>query len=328
MRTETDEKQFQQQRASGLGGSDAAKIDRPLDIWLEKTGRRERPVQTDAMARGHRLETPALQFLAEALEPEGLVLQREPTFVRNAERPWQMCHPDGWLTHEGETQALAEAKTSRFRRGWGLEWTDQIPEHYLLQCQHNMDTCGLDVCYVPAYVGLDERIYVVHAHEGLQSWLREREEWLWGCIQDDRIPDEDEWGEVDLLDALKDLYPEHRREIMEATPATETLVDSLIEAEEAARQAEERRNALVVELQALLTDHAGLATARGRPISWRSHTRKSTSYSGYIKKLVALCEEHGVPEDTLAALEEQYVREKTIRPFRYSHLLPEEEDDE
>jgi len=91
-----------------------------------------------------------------------------------------LCHLDGIIaTGNGDNiTEIVEAKTSGQYRAseWGEEMTDEIPEDYILQCQHNMYVTGEGVrlAWVPVLIGgNNRRCYKVERNDKLISNLIE-----------------------------------------------------------------------------------------------------------------------------------------------------------
>lgn len=169
-------------RQRGLGGSDVAGIlglhpqVTPLAVYVSKVqaiddggnastlwGTRKEPLVLDALAE--RLGVPVIR-------PD---VERMPLI--HPERDWQRCTPDGFVGDDG----LAEAKTAeaRKRREWGREGTDEIPPHYLVQCQWNLGVTGRAVCWVPVLIdSFDFRVYRVERCDRLiDSLVNRAGEW-------------------------------------------------------------------------------------------------------------------------------------------------------
>jgi predicted phage-related endonuclease len=106
----------------------------PLDVFVEKCGDETADSPTDAMQTGNRLEGPIGEFMAERL---GVKL------IQNVE----VDAGDGVnaaaidFTVEGpnpEKAVEAKAVSGQHRDLWGADGTDQIPDHTLMQCSHQM----------------------------------------------------------------------------------------------------------------------------------------------------------------------------------------------
>jgi len=176
-------------RREKIGGSEAAAacgIDpyrsRRL-LWYEKVHGIERE-ESEAMRLGTLLQPAIAEIVAE----RGYEIMPAPAdgFV-HPERPWMIVHPDGLAAMNGQ-KAIAEIKT----RGTG--WNDE-DEHslfpYVMQVQHGMEVCGLDV-------GL---LAVLHGgYGGLRLEVREIE-------RDDALIARMVELEQEIVDAVRTLQP-------------------------------------------------------------------------------------------------------------------------
>lgn len=162
-------------RRAFLGASDFAAIlglDRyrkPIDVWLEKTGRSELHDDDDrnkAASWGRFLE----RVLLERWEQEtGLPLTRsgraprQRTFT-HPKYSWIRATPDGYRLERGAAVPLyvVEAKTSRNGKGFGEAGTDEIPRGYKVQTIVQAAVTGAPIVYVPVLIaGQDFRRFEV-----------------------------------------------------------------------------------------------------------------------------------------------------------------------
>jgi putative phage-type endonuclease len=140
-------------RRSTVGASEAHDcVHRPLELWLRKTGRLEPEAPNEMMRAGLLLE-PAI---AAAYEAEaGVPLLGRQTFVRHPEHPLITATLDG-VRPDGtpvELKAVGRWASDRF----GEPGTDQVPDRYLYQCQHQMLVTGAERVELYAFFGADLR---------------------------------------------------------------------------------------------------------------------------------------------------------------------------
>lgn len=228
-----------EQRRTSVSASEVAAIlglspwQSAFDLWwLKRTGETSES-ENRAQRRGRRYEALILEDFADEhpefhVAPVGL--------VRNNERPWQTCTPDGlvlemqaWLEDEvvanehdyGPPSPLAviEAKTAGSRDGWGEPGTDGIPVYYRTQVLWQMDTLGLNVAYVPVRFGFDYAEYVVEYDEADVTLMREAAETFLESVREDRMPDPD--SHKATTRRLKRLHPEL---VDDEVPVPATLV--------------------------------------------------------------------------------------------------------
>jgi putative phage-type endonuclease len=101
--------------------------------------------------------------------------------------------------------AVVEAKTAGGRAGWGDEGTDQIPVEYLAQVRWQMDTVGVDVCYVPVWIGFDYRCYVVEQDPEDVAFMRDKALAFLHSLETGDAPSIDSHAATTLR--LKQLHP-------------------------------------------------------------------------------------------------------------------------
>jgi putative phage-type endonuclease len=177
-------------RLAGVSASEVATIvglspyDSPFNLWWEK--RLALLDEDDGLAddesnadqrRGRRLEPLVLEDFADA-HPEFTLMTVG--LLRNKERRWQLATPDSilfdttprghWTVHP---LASVEAKTDRNYSEWGVEGTDEVPWHYRAQALWQMDVLGVEVCYMPTWVGLDYREYLIEWDDADVRFLRQ-----------------------------------------------------------------------------------------------------------------------------------------------------------
>lgn len=196
-------------RLSGIGGSDAAAAvglhpyRTPLHVYAEKRGEIEPEPENDAMRLGKALEP---VVVAEFVRRSGLQVRQRPVALqRHPEWSWMLGTPDAIL---GDDELL-EAKTgSRWAIAdrFGDEDSDEVPEEYLIQCQHYLELCGSPICHLALLIdGRTLRTYRIERNERLIGHLIAAEEELWQRIADGRPPEPD-WTHPRTGDLLRDLY--------------------------------------------------------------------------------------------------------------------------
>lgn len=227
---------FHDDRATGIGGSDAAAVlglsqyKTALDVYLEKTGQAA-PFEDTAATKWGRLLEPAVR--QEYAERTGRVVTQPKEMLRCTKYPFMIAHPDGVVL---DPLRGYEGKTARTDHGWGEPGTDQVPEAYLIQVQHYMVVMEIEVFdVVPLIGGSDFRMYEVPANRELQELIIDAEHDLWQRVQR-ADPPEPNWNHEHTARAIRKLYPgtngstidasEHQvaiRAVMEDAAARATL---------------------------------------------------------------------------------------------------------
>lgn len=225
-------------RKTGIGGSDAAVLHglspwrSPLELWLEKTGRKK---DTAKDSTAMRLGSFAEPFIAAELmrgdvvvhwsdEPSSLekrVMERiaagkQPLapgldMIRHPSRPYMTANTDRGIMALGHALTrpwgIVELKTAGSRSFW-LGWRDGVPLHYQIQVQHYMAVTGavfgvvacLDLAHqtVHAYF-LERDAAFIAKHEALCADF-------WADVQEGNMPAVDD--SESCTRALEILYPE------------------------------------------------------------------------------------------------------------------------
>lgn len=152
-----DSAEWVKYRVTGIGGSDVASImgiskyRSPLEVWLEKTGRRESPDLSDkeSVEWGNRLEGTIREKFAE-VHPELKVSVVNATLVRK-DRLWAHANLDGMVMDADGRFGILEIKTVGKAREH--DWDNGVPDYYLTQVTHYMSVTGWDYAYVAALIG-------------------------------------------------------------------------------------------------------------------------------------------------------------------------------
>lgn len=192
------------ERRTGIGSSDAAKIlgvspfGQALDVYLDKLGLL--PEEESAPMRwGSLLEDVVAQAFT---EETGLTVRPSPGLVRHRHYAWMLATPDRLLPG---VAGILECKTARSADGWGASGTDEIPDAYLVQVQHQMEVLGADLAWVAVLLaGSDFRCYQIPRDERIVRHIMRQESLFWACVCDRNAPDPD-WlkdGTAKLVELL------------------------------------------------------------------------------------------------------------------------------
>lgn len=194
----TDRTQWLAERRKGLGGSDAAAAlglspwTSPLQLYLDKIGEAEETQESEAMRFGTLLE-PVVR--AEASRRLGAEIAHDLPPAVSPMHPFMRCNLDGRISND----VIFEAKTARNDAGWGEVGSDDIPQSYLIQCQHSMIVVGAKVTEVAVLIGgSDFRLYRVHHNDSLAELLIEGERAFWQCVETRTPPEPSTLAEINL----------------------------------------------------------------------------------------------------------------------------------
>lgn len=224
---ELSESEWKEQRTHGLGATAVAaiagvhKFQTPSDVYAEYTGLAEPLDDNVYMWWGRKAEPLIIERFM--LDTDIEVVQ---TGYRNFVHPearWARATPDGLCLHEEAGFEAKEAGVSQKYR-WGEEWTDDVPEEYLCQCQWSMFVTGAPRWYLA--VKIDRRLYKyqIERDEGLIKNLHTRAQWFWTQhILPERIPPVD--GSKQYATLIEKIYPESTEEMIAAGAAEIDILD-------------------------------------------------------------------------------------------------------
>lgn len=171
------------ERRKGIGGSDVAAIlglsawATPLEIYLQKIGEAAPSRETEAMHWGKRVEPIVRQEYADRT---GRTVRVPKKAIVHPKYPFMRVNLDG----ETDCGRLYEGKIARTGEEWGEQGSDEVPQPYLLQCQHGMCVTGYEVADIAVLVGGSEyRQYEIPADRDIHEMLIEREAEFWGRVE-------------------------------------------------------------------------------------------------------------------------------------------------
>lgn len=273
-----------EQRQHGIGASEIAAIaglnpwKKPIDVWLEKTGRAQTAPQDLRQDLGHRMEGVIADLYAERT---GATLLPCPTLV-HPEEPWILATPDRIASFgDPARDRLLEIKLvgARLIAHWA---DDTIPDYVVTQVLMQQHVTGIHEAEVAALLGgSDLRILSCpHMPEVIADLVEiGREFWFEHVMKDVPPPVDgsDSWARYIRARWPKDLLP-----VMKAPPEATAIARRLARAKEDLAAAEVRKAEAENAMKTLLADAAGFVGD-----GWRC-TYKSTASNGVDWKAVAL----------------------------------------
>jgi putative phage-type endonuclease len=211
-------------RRRGIGGSDAAAIlgldpwRSGLDVWISKV--KPLPAEPTADEKFHlrlgKLLEPVIAGLYES-ETDREILALEPEIVEHMLYPELIGTPDRIVV--GEKRVVELKSEHQFADKFGDPGTDQVPDHYLVQCAHYMAVTDLDRCDVAVlHGGAKFAIYQLRRDLELErSMIEQLREW-WNAYVVKKVEPpldaSESWGNY-----LATKYPFNRAPMLEVTPA-------------------------------------------------------------------------------------------------------------
>jgi putative phage-type endonuclease len=248
-------------RLDTLGSSDApavlglSRFKSGLELFTEKTERLV-PKPVGREARWGQLLEPvcADEFTVET----GLALVRPTAIYRHPERKWMTANPDRFIDYEDERGlGILEIKTaSAFHAS---AWADDPPLDYQVQLQHQLCVTGLMRGRFAVLIGGQRFEFTPDEGEILRSekfcsWLIEKEEEFWDCVQRGIPPKPD--GSDSAKETLLRLYPKDNGQGVELSIDAYEFAARLRAAKERKRTAEKE----IQECQNRITAMIGEAT--------------------------------------------------------------------
>ncbi len=135
-------------RRTGISATDAAALvglspwKTAGDVWVEKKHPEALAAVYPDAAQEARFEwglrdEPALARKYEEITGEILSVARNITQI-NKNVPWMLCTPDAQIVTKPKGVELKTTESRGLEHDWGDPGTDQVPPHYLIQCQWSM----------------------------------------------------------------------------------------------------------------------------------------------------------------------------------------------
>jgi len=259
-------------RRLGIGGSDASAVAglnrwrSPVHVWLEKTGQIEDTGDSEVMYWGRVLEDVVAR---EFSKRTGKKVRRRNAILRHPEHQFMIANVDRMVV--GENAGLECKTTSEWRR---VEWADEeIPEEYIIQCQHYMAVTGYEKWYIAVLIGGNKFLWQeVERDEEIIDYLIQIEGDFWRLVETNTPPPMD--GTESSSQALKLLYPESRAgKAIELPTEAEELVSEWDAVKAMIAGYEEKLAAIENQLKAMLGE-AESGTVGDKLVSWKTITSK------------------------------------------------------
>ena len=269
-------------RRQHLGSSDAPALvidpttNRPLSPWRTPSDVYAEKVfevadePTPAKATGNRMEAAILAFAAERLG-KPINLSNRFRVDNNGTGGVLACNVDAWLGEPG--LAIVEAKYvgPNSTSEWGEDGSDQVPDHVLVQVQHQLYVTCAGVCHVAAavagFAGIDWRIYPIEPRQRLMEAIVEQEMRFWRDHVITRTPPD---SYAPALTVLKQL----RREPAKSVTIDPAIVEAWLAAKGTASVASKNADQAQAALLEALGDAEAGDLPDGRRITYLESKRK------------------------------------------------------
>lgn len=199
-----------QERKLGIGSSDAAAVagkspwKSPYEVWADKLGILPESAPTAPMRWGLQLE----EAIATAYEEETGLELMAPPMAQSKTHKFMLASCDRVPVAAQIPRRIVELKNVGPFAGkeWGRPGSDEVPDHYLIQVQHQMAVLEADVADIAAlFGGNDFRIYTVRRDDELIESLVGIEAAFWHYVVTKTQPPID-WELPHVLELMKRLY--------------------------------------------------------------------------------------------------------------------------
>ena len=297
-----DEKEsYATSRAGGIGGTDAAAIlglspwKRPIDIFAGKVNPGAQPeLDKECLYWGSALEPIvrgryAERFGVAVTAPADLAPLfpksrpwRDSTLIEGPE-PWMLGAPDGWIP--SANTGLEIKCSSRKSDDWGPEGSDEVPAHYLVQAAWYAAVCNARGWnFGVLFSGNTLAQYHIERDSQLEKDMIEacRAFWFDNVLKrvEPAIDESESYGKY-----LARKFSLNTGKILQPTPDILHWTSEMKVADDAEKEAGERKQLANNHLRALLGDAQKCVTPLGS-VAWvRSEEKDVTNWSEVGKKV-------------------------------------------
>ncbi|MBU2741630.1 YqaJ viral recombinase family nuclease [Acidithiobacillus albertensis] len=257
-----------QWRNRGIGSSDApvavgvSRYKAPLELWLEKTGRKEPEdlSSKEAVFWGTTLEPIVGQVYAERT---GKKVRKVNAVLQHPDYPYMLANLDRIVEGGG----ILEIKTAGLRSQG--QWEEGVPLAYQIQVLHQLAVTGKSWADVAVLIGGQEfRIYRIEREETRITQLLELEKTFWNHVDRNTPPDAD--GSASSNRALSLLHPQNSTTLVDYSekPEMNALFKSLIEARQHSKLAEQQEALLEQRVKEAIGEAEGALFSQGKAL-WK-----------------------------------------------------------
>ncbi len=267
-----DKSEWLRYRKQGITGTDAGAICgmnpfvSAFSVYQDKINDEVEEYDNEAMRQGRDIE----EYVASRFEEAtGLKVRRANAVYYNEEYPFMLADFDRLIV--GEKAGLECKTVSPYSAD---KWNeDDIPLHYLMQCQHYLAVSGYDCWYIAALIyGRDFIIRKIERDEELIANLITIEEKFWNeNILKRVMPDPD--GTKDCSEQISKLYFKSDKEKTIQLLGYDSALKRREELVELIDKLEQEKSSIDQRIQMELQD-AGYGTAGDYRVSWLSTVSK------------------------------------------------------
>ena len=281
--------EFLQRRKSGIGSSDVAAVlgispwVTPYQLYCEKTSPVIDVEESEILHFGHIMES---VIASEYMRRHGVKLQKRNRMYRSRKYPELIADIDRYEVGGRivELKNVSEwAGKSKFGDG-----KDDVPDYYLLQCQHQMFVTEIHELSLAAVIGGHRyRDYEIQYDAELAEFAAAKcHEYYTECVEKRNPPP------ATAKDVLSDYYMAKAGAQIVATPEVTEIIARYKELKAAQKTLDELTSAIKIFAgeNEIIIDPAGGVLA-----TWKQGKDKTTSTVDYA----ALCAAHGIGQDEI-----------------------------
>jgi putative phage-type endonuclease len=261
-------------RRTYIGGPDAAMImgvspyGSAFDVWQRKMGLTDETESSYLMEVGQAVESLILKYYTKIT---GYEIRTMGTALDIYE-PWRGGTVDALaLDADGNPVGVVEAKNTAAwnRSDWGVEGSDEIPDHYLIQGVWYMSLVELPWVDFPVSFGNTEpKIFRVNRNPKLEATILDRCRRFWHENVLAGVPPELDGS--DGADAyLKSLYPRNTVDMIEGDENAERLMVDLSRHKADVEAAERKQRHAEQQLKQIIGEHDGVQCRNGKA-TWKA----------------------------------------------------------
>ena len=274
----SDRLKWLQERQKGIGGSDAAAalglshFQTAYELYLDKTT----PIidddslsPNDERYWGRVQEEPIIEAYFEMTGYKRAVMPSRT--IASRQYPFMRATVDAIAVTPHGGRRNVQAKTSNSRIGWGPMYSDQIPEEYMIQVQHEMAVLDFPVTDVPALLcGNDFRIYTIERDDDMIHALVNAEKQFW-----DRVIARDPPTPQNLEDCKKRWREAAHKELIEADDYLLDEWRALQTCKAKIKELDRLKDIHEMRLKIAIADMTGIQCDNRKLCSWKNQPSKS-----------------------------------------------------
>ncbi|HDY90101.1 MAG TPA: hypothetical protein ENH82_18535 [bacterium] len=188
-----------EQRRKHIGSSDISAIMgvnpfmNAYEVYLSKIHEMDDYVPSESAEIGNYLEDDIVEWVAKKYKVN-CITEPNHLWFNSKEHPLFACNIDAFINHDNRFDVSAiEVKYTSLIDEWGTG-EETIPDHFMLQVQHQMLCTGFDYIIVGvwiAYYGIERRHYVIKRNQKMIDRIVSYGEWWWNTHVIPKVPPKD-----------------------------------------------------------------------------------------------------------------------------------------